>query len=458
MASERVIAPGQTYDTVSRDVAAIAFTHPLRGRWWLALAGALGLMGVMLATIVWLLWQGVGIWHNNNTVVWALDIVSYDWWVGIACGSLVVSAMLLLVGAEWRGAVNRIAETMALLATAAAGIYPILHLGRPWFFYWTLPYPNTFALWPQFRSPLVWDAFDILSLLVVSFSFWYTGMLPDLATLRDRAFERVQARPSEGRLLRAQLYGIAAFGWRGSATHWQRWMQAYRTIGILGVIAVVALQTGASVMFAGTVEPGWHDTLLPVAYLAGALLSGVAAVAMLTVVLRGAFALKPLITERHFDLLGLLLLTLGWINIYCYATEFLVTWLGGNSFDTATLARRLVGPEAWSTWMILGCALLPVQLFWVPALRRSPAMLFLVGVLVSAGIWGDHFMVIVATLQHDFMPAVARPYTIGVWEWAMFAGSAGLFLFLLLMFLRYLPVVSMHEIRRLATVAGARRG
>ncbi len=461
MLSNRIIAPGQTYDTVTRDVAAIAFTHPLRRRWWLAFAGALALVGLLVITLAYLFYEGVGIWDNNDSVVWALDIVSYDFWIGIASGGLIVSALLLLLGAEWRGAMNRITETMALIGVCAAGVYPIIHLGRPWFFYWNLPYPNTFSLWPQFRSPLYWDAVDIISFLLICLSFWYVGMLPDLATLRDRAFERVQAlaRPSKLQLLRAQLYGIAALGWRGSATHWQRWLQAYRTIGLLGTVIVISLQTGAAVMFAGTVEPGWHDTMLPVAYLFGAIMSGVAGVAVLTVVLRGVFALKPLITERHLDLLGLMLLVLAWINLYCYATEFLTTLLAGDSFSHATLGRRFAGAYAWSTWMILACKLLPPQLLWVPVLRRSPAMLIVIGLLVLAGTWADHFMTIVVTLQHDFLPSAVRPYGTGIWAWATFAGSGGLFLMLLLLSLRYLPVVSMHEIRRLAAIAPeARRG
>jgi len=230
---------------------------------------------------------------------WALDIVSYDWWIGIASGGLVVSAMLLL-DAEWRGALNRITETMALVSAAAAGLYPIIHLGRPWFFYWNLPYPNTFLLWPRVRSPLFWDAVDIVSYLLVCLSFWYVGMLPDLAAMRDRAIERLHDGPGHQlRNLRAQLYGIAALGWRGSARHWQRWMQAYRTIALFGVLLVVSLQTGAAVMFAGTVEPGWHDALSPVTFLFGAIFSGVAMVAVLAVVLRSVFGLTPLITPRH---------------------------------------------------------------------------------------------------------------------------------------------------------------
>jgi Ni/Fe-hydrogenase subunit HybB-like protein len=451
-----IIAPGQTYDTIGRDIAGIALGHPARKLWWIAFGAALGLVGLLAVTLGLLFWRGVGIWGNNVPVTWALDIVSYDWWIGIASGGLIVSALLLLLGAESRGALNRITETMALISAAAAGIYPIIHLGRPWFFYWNLPYPNTFLLWPQFRSPLYWDAVDIISFLLICLSFWYVGMLPDLATLRDRAFERALAQsrgaPTRWQLFRPQIYGLAALGWRGSAVHWQRWTQAYRTIGLLGVLLVVSLQTGAAVMFAGTVEPGWHDTLLPVAFLFAAIFAGVAMVAVLAVVLRGVFGLQALITERHLELIAVLLLALGIANLYCYAAEFLTTALAGSGFDRAVLLRRFGGPHAWSLWTIVGCALIPVHLFWVRALRQSPVMLALVGVLVAAGMWADHFMVIVVTLQHDFLPSSAHPYSMNFWGLATFAGSAGLFLALLLLFLRYLPVVSILETRRLASL------
>jgi Ni/Fe-hydrogenase subunit HybB-like protein len=447
-----VVAPGETWQSIGRGVTRLAFDERIGARWWIAFAVALALVGLMAGTVLWLLIEGVGIWGNNVPVTWALDIVGYDFWIGIASGGLVVSAVLLLVRAEWRGAVNRIAEAMALVAAAAAGLYPIIHLGRPWFFYWNLPYPNTLLLWPQVRSPLFWDAVDIISYLVVTLSFWYVGMLPDLASMRDRALERALAAAPEGEtphLLRAQIYGIAALGWRGSATHWQRWLQAYRTMAVFAVVLVVSLQTGAAVMFAGTVEPGWHDTLLPVAFLAGAVFAGTGVVCALAVVLRGVFRLDHLVTARHLDLLAMLLLGLGVFNLYCYAAEFLTSWLAGTGFDAAVLGRRFTGAHAWSTWVIIVLALLPVHLFWLPVMRRSALTLFVVGLTVAAGSFGDHFMIIVVTLQHDFLPAAAQPYRVGMWGVATFAGSIGLFLALLLLFLRFLPAVSIVGIRRL---------
>ncbi len=449
------IAPGQTFDSIGTEVADIAFTHPMRMRWWIAFAGALALIGVLLASLLWLFIEGVGIWGNNVPVTWALDIVSYDWWIGVASGGLLVSALFLLLGAEWRSALNRITETLSLIAAAAAAVYPIIHLGRPWYFYWNLPYPNTLLLWPQFRSPLFWDAIDILSFLTVAIAFWYVGLLPDLASLRDKAIERMEMQRGRG-LLRAQLYGIVALGWRGSTLHWHRWTQAYRILALLGIVLVVSLQTGAAVMFAGSVEPGWHDTLLPVAFLLGAIFAGVAFIAAASVMLRSIFALEALITPRHLDILGKLLLILGLLNLYCYGVEMAGTLLGGDSFETAVLHRRLVGPHAWAFWTIAFAALAPVQIFWFAGFRRSPAALFVVGLLIAIGSFADHFMVIVVTLQHDFLPSASHPYTADIWGIATFVGSIGLFIALMLLALRYLPLVSILETRRLAQATLAR--
>ena len=449
------LAPGSTFASIEGEVTGVAFDHPGWKLWWLAFVGAMGLLGVLILCLGFLFWDGVGIWGNNIPVTWALDIVGYDWWMGVACGALLTSAMLLLLGSEWRGALNRVTETVALLGACSAGVYPIIHLGRPWFFYWNLPYPNTLALWPQFRSPLYWDAVDIISFLGIALSFWYIGMLPDLASLRDRAFERALAAGGGfWPMLRAQTYGVLALGWRGSASHWQRWSHSYRTIALLGVLVVIALQSGAAVMFAGTVLPGWHDTLEPVSFLAGALLAGVAVVAVLAVLMRWVFALQPLITPRHLDVLGRLLLGLTWLNIYCYAWDFFMTGLTGDAFQVAAMGRRVgSGSHAWAWWAIVGCALLPAQLFFVPPLRRSPVILAGLGALIAFAMWADHFMVIVDALQQDFLPSSFHLYTIDAWGVATYAGSVGLFLVLLLLFLRYMPVVSIVETRRLARLA-----
>lgn len=450
------IGPAESFSSVGLDVAGIAFGHPLRLRWWLAFLGALGLLGLLVVMIGLVLFEGVGVWGNNVPVTWALDIVSYDWWIGIASGGLLISAVLMLFGTEWRGALNRLTETGALIAAAAAACYPIIHLGRPWFFYWNLPYPNTFLLWPQFRSPLYWDAVDIISYLLIALTFWLLGLLPDLATLRDRAIERWRDT-GQGRL-RAYLYGIAALGWRGSARHWHRWLQAYRTVAVTGVLLVFSLQTGAAVMFAGAVEPGWHDPLLPLAFVAGAIFSGVGFMAAAAVMIRWIFRLDSMITDAHLDVMAVLLLVLGLVNLYCYADELFTTLLGNDPYETAVLGRRLVGPHAWAFWDIVVLALAPVHVFWFRAARRSSLAIFLVGVAVNSGIFGDHYMVIVTTLQHDFLPSSAHDFSNSIGGVATFAGSVGLFFTLALLGLRYLPIVSIVEVRRLSRIRAEPRG
>lgn len=440
------VGPDETYDTVGQEVAGIAFDNPLGWRWWVAFAAAMGLTGLLVLSLGALFIYGVGIWGNNIPVTWALDIVSYDWWISIASGGLLVSGVLLLLGEEWRSAVNRMAETVALVSAASAGIYPIIHLGRPWLFFWNLPYPNTMLLWPQFRSPLVWDEFDILAFLVLCISLWYVGLIPDFATLRDRAVERMRAS-GKGHM-RAQTYGLLALGWRGSAVHWERWRQAYRTLALLGVLLVVTLQTGAAVMFTSSVEPGWHDTMLPTSNLFAAIMEGVGIVSAVVVALRGVLGLQALITTRHITTLAMLLLALAAANIYCYGAELYGTALHGDSYEHAVTTRRFFGEHAWAAWAIILCALLPAQLFWVPRLRRSPALLALVGLLTGVGMFGDHFMIIVVTLQHDFLPSMAHPYAMNLWEIATFAGSIGLFLVLLLLAVRNMPVLSILELRR----------
>ena len=416
-------------------IAAVALDPPGQRRWLLALLASLGLTGLLMASVAWVLVAGVGVWGNNIPVGWALDIVSYDFWIGLATGALLTSAATLLFGSGLRGGVNRVAETVALLAALAAGIYPILHLGRPWFFFWNLPYPNTLVLWPQFRSPLVWDEFDILGFLAVSLTFWYVGLVPDLAAMRDRSRSPVRAR----------LYGVAALGWRGSALHWRRWRHAYRSLAVLAVLIVVCLQTGASVMYAATVEPGWHDTLLPALFVATAAFTGLAGVLVVAVVVRQGLGLQQAVTTAHLDLLGRLLLGAGVASIYCYGFDLFGSAIGHDKFDLMVQARRLTGSLAWSYWAVVGAAFVPVQLLWFGRLRRSPAVSLLVSLLVLVGMWADRFMLLVSTQLRDFLPSSRHAYASTFWEWSTFIGSGGLLVLLLLLAARFLPMATMRR-------------
>jgi Ni/Fe-hydrogenase subunit HybB-like protein len=425
---------------IGAQIAGIAFEHPSRTRWLIAFALCAALTLWLAFALGWLFYRGVGIWGNNIPVGWALDIVSYDWWMGNACGALLVSGLLLLWRQYWRGALNRMAETMAVLAAATAGVYPIIHLGRPWFFFWTLPYPNDLDLWPQFRSPLVWDAIDIISFVIVAVLFWFVGMIPDLATLRDRATG----------LRRRQLYGIAALGWRGSAAHWARWLQAYRVLAWLGMLQAVCVQCGAAVMYAGTVEPGWHSTMLPAFYVVNASFSGLGAVAVVVCLLRYIYPIDSLIALRHLDMLARLLLATGLFCTYCYGADFFFTALGGDAYDRSVMLRRVTGIYAPSFWLTIIAALLPIHLLWFRAIRRSNFIMFALGILVMAGMWGNHFTELVVTQHRDFLPSSQAFYRASFWAVSTWVGTIGLFGALLLLVLRYLPVASIVESRPLA--------
>lgn len=419
-------------------VADAALRHR-QGRRWLALAALPALLiAVLGASVLWLLWEGPGIWGNNIPVTWALDIIGYDWWIGIASGGLALHALMLLLRSPLRGGINRVGQTVSLCAAGAAALYPIIHLGRPWFFYWNLPYWNQLDLWPQWRSPLTWDAMAIMSYLGLGGSLWYGGMLPDLATLRDR---------SPG-WWRPRLYGIACLGWRGSALHWARWAEAQRVQAALALVLVLSLQAGAAVMFAGTLEPGWHDPLLPLFFVVVAVFSGIAATAIGAVILRAAFGFDGIVTWRHLDLLGYLLLAAGLAATWCYAAELFTTAYGGTRYDRLVLGARLSGTYAWSFWLIVGLALAPIHLLWLPNLRRSGPVLVVVSILVLAGLWMDRYMILVITLDRDFLPSSHHLYKTAWPALALFAGTVGLFAALLLLFLRLLPVVSLVELRR----------
>lgn len=398
-------------------------------RWLAALAIALVLLACLIITVGYLLYEGVEVWGNNIPVTWALDIVSYDWWMGIGCGAIAVAAVRrLAMRQDGRDTLTRMAETVALFAACTAAIYPIIHLGRPWFFYWNLPYPNSFDLWPQFRSPLFWDAMDILAFLTVSLLLWYMDMVPDLAVMRDR----------ERRLRPKQLYGIAALGWRGAAAHWAWWRNGCRILALLAILAAVLVQSGASVMYAGTLEPGWHDTLLPVTFLVGAVLSGIGIIAAVAG-LRVALSPSARLHVQDLQVLARALRATSLAAIYCYAFTWFYVALSGDGFDRGLMQRQLTGPYAWAWWLIVWAALLPPQLFWLPAIRRSPAAVTAIGFLVAIGMWGDHVMTIVTTLHHDFLPSSAHTWHATIWSMGTFAGTVGLFLLLLLGALRWLP-------------------
>jgi Ni/Fe-hydrogenase subunit HybB-like protein len=428
-----------TYASITDKIADLVLTSRSGRAFWAAFAIAGAFTLLFIVAVSYLVATGVGIWGVNEPVAWAFAITNFVWWVGIGHAGTFISAILLLLRQKWRTSINRFAEAMTIFAVAMAGIMPILHLGRPWFFYWLVPYPNVMHLWPQWRSPLVWDIFAIATYIIVSILFWYAGLLPDLATLRDRARLRWQ-----------QLgYGLLALGWRGDARHWQRYDSAYLLLAGLATPLVISVHSVVSLDFSIANLPGWHSTIFPPYFVAGALFSGFAMALTIAIPLRAIFGLHDFITPRHLANMGKLLLACGLIVSYSYAVEIWTAFYSADRFEMATSIDRMRGDYAWIYWLVIACNVLVPQLLWLRAVRASPLTLFGIAVIVNVGMWAERFMIIVTSLHHDFLPSSWGHFTPTFWDWATLAGSLGTFALLFLLFVRFLPVISMSEMRRL---------
>lgn len=434
------IGRGTTPAAVDRQVSAPALA-PRFGRAW-RVGLSLALLGLLLLmfTIAVLLAVGVGIWGINRPAYWGFAIANYVWWIGIGMGGTFISTALYLLRQPWRSSLSRYAETMTVFAVCVSGIFPILHLGRPWFFYWLFPYPNDLGVWPQWRSSLFWDFCAILAYLLVSLLFWYVSMLPDLAQLRDRARSRT----------RQVVYGLLALGWTGEAPQWQRQEALTRIIAALGVPLVFSVHSMVALDLSEGLLPGWHTTIFPPFFVAGALFSGFAMALVIGVPLRRRFALQGLITERHLDRLAILLLSGGLVVGYCYLAEVFNAYYSMDEYELALMRFRFSGLYAPLYWATIACNLVAIQPLWSARVRRSPRWLFWIGVSVLFGMWCERVMLVVSSEYRPFLPAAWGRFVPTAWDWAMVAGSAGLFLTLLLLFLRWFPAVAMHEMRRLA--------
>lgn len=425
------------YAGTTEKITRIPLRYPAKLGWWILFGCGLLLLLLFAVSATVLFSYGVGVWGNNIPVNWGLAIANYIWFLGIGHAGTLISAMLLLVGAHWRNSLNRFAEAMTLFAVTCAGLYPILHLGRPWLFYWMAPYPNTMTIWPQFKSPLTWDFFAVLTYLTVSVLFWYIGIVPDLAAVRDRAKRR-----------RAQIfYGIAALGWRGSARHWARWRQSYRLTAAIAVPLVVSVHSEVSLLFAAGPIPGWASTVFPPYFVLGAAFSGFAVVAMISVTLRHALGLGDLVTLRHLDLLGKFILATGLMTAYGYFAEVFTALYSGDIYENQTLRDRLMGDYAWSYWGAVAANFVPIQLLWWPQIRRNPVFLFLIGLSVTIGMWFERYMLLVTTLHRHYLVSSWGEYHPSFWEWMLFAGMLGVFIVPFLLFVRFLPVISAFEVK-----------
>lgn len=422
---------------VTSEVSGTALRYPHPRAWAVCFGLSLCLLLLFFISAGWLFLNGVGVWGNNIPVNWGLAISNYVWFLGIGHAGTLISALLLLLNQGWRNTLNRFAEAMTLFAVICAGLYPILHLGRPWLFYWMAPYPNTMGVWPQFKSPLTWDFFAVLTYLTVSVLFWYMGIVPDLATTRDGAKKRWQQ----------VFYGLFSLGWRSSARHWMRWQATYRVTAAIAVALVVSVHSEISLLFAAGPVPGWASTVFPPYFVLGAAFSGFAVVAMIAVAMRHALGLRDLVTERHLDMLGVLMLVTGLMTAYGYWIEVFDVLYGGESFEVETLADRIAGPYAVSYWCAVFFNFVPLQLLWFRRIRRKPVPLFLIGLSVSIGMWFERYMLLVTSLYKDYLASSYGPYHASFWEWSLYAGMLGVFLVPFLLFVRFLPVISAFEVK-----------
>lgn len=432
---DRTEDAGSVTDTVS--AAVLRSATPLW--WWMAFLPSLGLLGLGAISVGWLFLNGIQIWGNNWPTDWGFPIINYVWWIGIASGGTFISAMFFLLRVQWRTSLSRIAETMTLFAAVCAGIYPILHLGRPWFFYWLFPYPNTMTLWPQFKSPLLWDFIAILAYVVSSIVFWYVGILPDLATMRDRARSRF-----------AQLaYGCLALGFRGSGKQWRHYRATYAVMAAIMAPLVVSVHSVVGLDFAGGETPGWHSTQFPPFFVFGAVLSGFAAVLVLVLPLRKLLRFEAYITGRHIDVLCRLLLVSSLCVSYAYMMDAFTTYYGADPADVRWFHNRLTGDHAAVYYLTLLLNCVAPQLFWWRVFRLSQLAVLLVSSGVIVGMWFERFGIVVTSLSHTELPSAWGVYHPTFWDYSLFAGTVGLFATGLLLFVRLFPMISMFEMREL---------
>jgi molybdopterin-containing oxidoreductase family membrane subunit len=443
----RFLAPGHNLGSVTDKIASIVLSNKTPISWFLGFGVGFALLQVLQITVVHLVLTGIGIWGNNQPVGWGMDIINFVWWIGIGHAGTLISAVLLLFRQEWRMSISRAAEAMTIFAVACAAMYPMLHTGRPWLAaYWLFPYPNTMGIWPQFRSPLIWDVFAVSTYATVSILFWYTGLIPDLAALRDRAKNRF-----------AQVaYGILSMGWRGSAIHWERYELASLILAGLSTPLVLSVHTVVSFDFATGIVPGWHATIFPPYFVAGAVYAGFAMVLTLMLPLRKIYNLYDFITDRHLDNMAKVTLVTGLIVFYGYIMEAFFGWYSANEYEAFMILNRMTGPYAFLYWSLIFCNGIMPQVLWFKKIRTSTVLLWCVCMFVNVGMWLERFIIIPVSLSADYVPGSWGLYIPTRWDWSMFAGTIGLFLTLFYVFIRLLPMISIFEMRTLTPAARAK--
>ena len=405
--------------------------------WWLVFLPSLALLGLLGVAVSWLFWEGIGIWGLNVPVGWAWDITNFVFWVGIGHAGTLISAILFLFRQRWRTSINRAAEAMTIFAVMCALIFPGIHVGRVWVAYWMFPLPNQMGMWPNFRSPLLWDVFAVSIYGSVSFLFWYVGLVPDLATMRDRAKDRT----------RKIVYGAFALGWRGSTRQWQHYETAYLVLAALATPLVLSVHSIVSMDFAVSVIPGWHTTVFPPYFVAGAIFSGFAMVLTLMVICRKVFQLEHIITLRHFDFMAKIMLMTGTMVGYAYATEFFTAWYSGSPYEIFAFLNRAGGPYAWAYWIMISCNVISPQIFWSKKARTSIPILFVLSIVINIGMWFERFVIIVTSLHRDFLPSSWGYFSPTIWDISCLLGSFGLCFTMFCLFVRFLPMVATAEVK-----------
>jgi len=437
---EKVLGRGHDFGTVTDKIGGVVYRSFLDTprQLYIGFACAFLLVNVLLVAVTWLFFRGVGIWGIVIPIAWGFAIVNFVWWIGIGHAGTLISAILLLLKQDWRTSINRFSEAMTLFAVACAGMFPILHLGRPWLAYWLIPYPNTMWLWPQPRSPLIWDVFAVSTYATVSFLFWFTGLIPDFATMRDK-------QPAS---IPGKIFGMLAMGWRGSARHWARYQKAYLLLAGLSTPLVVSVHSVVSFDFSVAIIPGWHTTIFPPYFVAGAIYSGFAMVLTLAIPVRRWYHLEDMITMRHIECMAKVMLGTGLIVAYGYAMEAFMAWYSGEQYERyAFLNRMWVGGYWWTYWLLILCNIAIPQLLWSRRIRLNVWSVFVISLVVNVGMWLERFVIVVTSLTRDFVPSSWGMYYPTVWDWATYAGTIGVFLSLMFLFIRGLPAISIFEMR-----------
>jgi molybdopterin-containing oxidoreductase family membrane subunit len=431
-----VIAPDYTYEKVQKQIGDIVLARPFTIGWVMGFIGAATLLMLLLVAVVYLFLRGVGIWGIDIPVGWGFAIINFVWWIGIGHAGTLISAILYLFRQRWRTSINRFAEAMTIFAVMCAGLFPILHLGRPWMFYYLVPYPTTMQVWPQFRSPLVWDFFAVSTYFTVSLLFWYAGMVPDFASLRDRATNPIVKF----------VFGLMCFGWRGSAKHWRNYEDGYVLLAALSTPLVISVHSVVSFDFAVSIVPGWHSTIFPPYFVAGALYAGFAMVLIIAIVLRPVFKIEGLVTIRHLENMAKLMLASGLVVMYGYAMEGFMAAYSGNTFDVYAQLTRVFGPYGgWGWGLILTNVVIP-QALWLKSVRTNIWWLLFISTSISIGMWIERFVIVVISLSRDYLPSSWGYYNPTIWDIGTYLGTIGLFTAMLFLFVRFLPMIPAFEI------------